>query len=114
MQCPECKDELGARATYCQCGWKKSAQRAQPPAVHISCAHADCGIRAMCKIKTKTGWANLCWQHYDKHYADEAHANLDKYGLACLPDETTEEHVSRMREFVKSGLKRFAGRARAA
>lgn len=54
---------------------------AQPPATSVPCAHDTCGIAAMCKIRTPTGWANLCWQHYDAHYAAQARANCAARGL---------------------------------
>lgn len=115
MQCPDCKQELGNRATYCPCGWRKAQSRTdKPEPVYVPCAYADCGIAAMCKIKTKTGWANLCWQHYDKHFAEQAVENLDKYGMERQPDETRQEHVARMREFVRHGFRAFKGDRQAA
>jgi hypothetical protein len=75
---------------------------------NVPCAHADCGIAAMCKIKTPTGWANLCWRHYDQHFAQQAVDNLDKYGMEIQPDETRAEHVQRMRLFVRRGIRRMA------
>jgi hypothetical protein len=74
----------------------------------VPCAHEDCNISALCRIKTKTGWANLCWQHYDAHFAEQAIDNLSNWGMEIQPDETREEHVQRMREFVKTGFKRMA------
>jgi hypothetical protein len=65
---------------------------------------------ALCKIHTKTGLASLCQTHYYRHFADEAHANLDKYGLAKDFDETNADHVLRMREFVKMGLRKMSMR----
>jgi hypothetical protein len=108
MQCPDCKQELGARATYCPCGWKKATQaREQPHDAPVPCAHSGCGIRAMCRIRTATGWANLCWQHYDAHFSQKAIDNLDKYGMERQADETRAEHVMRMRKFVREGFKKI-------
>lgn len=73
----------------------------------LPCSHQDCRIPAMCRIKTKTGWANMCNKHYDQYYSDQAHASLDKYGLAKQFDETNAEHVARMREFVRQGFKKI-------
>tara|TARA_R110000868_G_C10934434_1_gene766600 strand:+ start:1360 stop:1722 length:363 start_codon:yes stop_codon:yes gene_type:complete len=109
MQCPECKTQLGLRATYCGCGWRKAAPKREysQEASNTPCAHEGCGIAAMAKIKVKTGWASLCWQHYDEHFRVEALASLDKWGMARLADEETSEWVARMRQFVKSGFKVF-------
>lgn len=76
----------------------------------VPCAHEGCPLPAMCRVKTKTGWASICHKHYDQHFADEAYASLDKYGLAKLPDETNAEHVARMRDFVRKGFKKFSER----
>ena len=112
--CPKCKTEIG-NSTYCGCGWRgrrhipDNAQDMHANAF-VNCAHADCRLPAMCKIQTKDGWENLCWKHYDRHFADEAYASLDKYGLAKLPDETNKEHTDRMRAFVKAGIRKMANR----
>jgi hypothetical protein len=113
-QCPKCDQEIG-KSTYCGCGWRGRRQVADNPQdlhanAFVDCAHQECRLPAMCKIHTKTGWASLCKKHYDQHFADEAHANLDKYGLAKEPDETTKEHVARMKAFVFAGRKRLAMR----
>lgn len=104
MECPTCKATLHNSAKYCGCGWKRDNHFSNPDPI-IDCAHMGCSIPAKVKIKTKTGYANLCLAHYDKHFADEAQANLDKYGLALMADETRAEHVLRMRQFVKTGFK---------
>tara|TARA_R110000868_G_scaffold120983_1_gene320997 strand:+ start:1212 stop:1550 length:339 start_codon:yes stop_codon:yes gene_type:complete len=112
MECPKCKTEVHNSAKYCGCGWKKqsasTAQRDEP----VRCAHEECGITAMCKIKTPIGWANLCWQHYDEYFAKQAHHNLSKWGLEKLPGEKTSDHVMRMRKFVREGAKKFVERTR--
>jgi hypothetical protein len=69
----------------------------------IPCAHANCGIDAMCRIKTKTGWADVCWQHYDAHYAAQARANCAAKGL-----HTTAQ----LREAWKVGTATLARRMR--
>jgi hypothetical protein len=114
MFCQKCGGTLADNATYCGCGWRKrSASNGdteyQAP---VPCAHNGCGIDAMCRIKTKTGWANLCWHHYDEHYRTEALCNLDKYGLAREPDETNAEWVARMRQFVRAGVRNLTHRAK--
>jgi len=104
FECPECHTQLHHTARYCGCGWKRDNPFNAPTPI-VDCSHMGCRSPAMCKIKTKTGWANLCHTHYDKHFADEAHASLDKYGMARLADESTAEHVLRMREFVRKGVR---------
>lgn len=112
MQCPECKSEIGVKATYCGCGWRRlkvayGSERQES----VRCAHEDCGIAALYKVNTKTGWANFCWQHYDIYFARQAVQNLPKWGMARKEGETQGDHVARMREFVKTGFKRMARRA---
>ena len=112
MDCPRCKTSIPDTARNCSCGWRKrgNVTDAYETSPVVDCAHANCSAPAICRIKTKTGWANVCKNHYDRHYADEAHANLDRYGLAKLPDETNAEHVGRMREFVRAGFKKMVTR----
>ena len=112
MKCPKCPADLAENATYCGCGWKKL----QPRFEHsrdpdVSCAHEDCGIAAMCKVQTKTGWANLCWQHYDSHFARQAVENLASYGMERSNGETQAEHTKRMRYFVKNSFKGFSSKS---
>lgn len=108
MNCNKCGASLHDDATSCGCGWKKLKPKFEDKLDQpVPCAHEDCNISALCRIKTKTGWANLCWQHYDAHFAEQAIDNLSNYGMEIQPDETREEHVQRMREFVKTGFKRL-------
>ncbi len=30
----------------------------------IPCCYVVCGVKAMCRVWTKTGWANVCVPHY--------------------------------------------------
>jgi hypothetical protein len=107
-QCPTCGAPLGKNAAYCGCGWRRITSGFDAPQEpHVNCAHEDCFLSAKVKIKTKTGWANLCAQHYDQHFAKQAVDNLDKYGMERQPDETRQEHVARMRMFVKDGIRRM-------
>lgn len=108
FNCPDCSRTLHVGATYCGCGWKRrKSPFADALEVTVNCAHFNCRNPAKVKIKTKTGHANLCMAHYDQHYRDEALDGLDKLGLAKLPDETTAEHVARMRAYFKKGFKAF-------
>ncbi len=112
--CPRCKSEIGS-SQYCGCGWKarkRPADNAQDyhANAHIDCGFEPCNISAIHKIHTKIGWVKCCQKHYDRYYSDEAHANLDKWGMAKLADETTVEHNARMRKFVSGAKKRFEQR----
>lgn len=111
MECPKCQQTLHATAKYCGCGWKYSY--AQTPAPAVNCAYANCQTPAMCRIKTKTGWANFCDYHYNRHFTDQAHANLDKYGLERLADETQHEHTARLRQAFRTGLAKFNAKTKA-
>lgn len=94
MECPKCHGELHDGAKFCGCGWKRGS--APVASERVPCAHDGCGIAAMCKIKTETGWANLCWQHYDAHFAEQGRKNSERLGL-----KTGAEHRAWMRENMK-------------
>ncbi len=103
MECQRCGNELGARATYCPCGWRK-ASKYQPAQQHVSvpCAHDGCGIDAMCKIKVSaTAWANLCWQHYDAHFLKQGQETCARLGL---------DTVEKQRAYFRAGFRKLAGR----
>jgi len=109
MECQKCGSEIG-NARVCGCGWRR--RNPDNPAdlhanSHIQCAFDGCMKSAMVKKLTPTGWVKLCYLHADRMRMDEAHANLDKYGLAKEPDETTAEHTARMREFFRNSFRNF-------
>jgi len=66
-KCGDCGGKLGVKATKCRCGWvMPGAPRdstARPVRV-ISCCFSSCLDGAICRIFTKTGWANVCRGHY--------------------------------------------------
>src|SRR3990167_5430647 len=80
MQCPDCKSPLATNAKYCGCGWKLYGDRNTPPP-RTNCAHDGCGFHAMAKIKTPTGYANLCSVHYAKFFQDQAEKKCVELGL---------------------------------
>jgi len=83
--CPECNARLYPSATRCRCGWKErpaAAHQDRPAAVHVDCAHAGCGSGATVRIKTATGWANLCPWHYDRHFLARAEATCARLRLS--------------------------------
>jgi len=60
--CPECGAPIGKGAYKCRCGWKGSASPSFVSA--IACAYLPCEKPALCRVFTKTGWANVCTDHY--------------------------------------------------
>jgi hypothetical protein len=112
MQCPKCKNELGDGATHCGCGWRKLTPRFESRNdAPVPCYDPACGIAAMCKILVDGAWRNLCWQHYDMHFQQQAIDNLDNYGMERQADETRAEHTKRMISFVKRRFKRIGAGA---
>lgn len=69
MLCPECKRRIADIAESCKCGWTKGNVAAGR---YVHCAYEDCGIGALARVKTVTGWANFCAEHYEKYFSDEA------------------------------------------
>ena len=95
-ECPECKNEIG-RANYCPCGWKRHA-KAKGPVIgpRADCGYEGCGIESMCKIKTKTGWLNVC----DDHYRIYHHAKAEQYCRELGLTTTAQKRVY-FREQIK-------------
>lgn len=77
-------------------------KREQLEATEISrppCAHETCGSYAWVKIRTKTGWANLCVTHYELHFAKQGDRAMTAMGLDRWQDEDRE--AWRKRVFAK-------------
>lgn len=74
--CPECKAKLSPLAEACRCGWEKSSGP-----VTYSCAHTTCQKKAIARIETQTGWANVCIGHYEKYYLQKAQQKCADMGL---------------------------------
>lgn len=112
MQCPKCKCEINNGARYCGCGWKKRADTSEQYHAdsHVECSDSGCKTSALYKILKTTGWSKLCEYHYNTHFADQARSNLIKWGMARSHGETSEQHIKRMRHFVKTAFKGFAGK----
>lgn len=63
--CPDCGSGLGASATKCRCGWTYSGNVvAFMP--RIDCSFSGCSANAICRVFTKTGWAKVCMNHYER------------------------------------------------
>ena len=64
MICSNCRRRLRADATSCLCG--KFGAASQIIRRVITCCFDGCPEGAICRILTKTGWANVCLGHYPK------------------------------------------------
>lgn len=79
--CPKCDTEIGA-AAYCGCGWKRGAKaRDTGPERRCDCCYEGCSHDAMVKIKTPTGWANMCLDHYAIYHHAKAEKHCRDLGL---------------------------------
>ena len=63
-KCPECGGKLGVEAIKCRCGWSAASQVREPRTV--PCCFVGCIEKAMCRVWTKTGWADVCVTHYQE------------------------------------------------
>lgn len=102
MNCPDCHRVIADDATLCRCGWTKVGPDGRE---RVHCAHDACGIPALCRVQTPTGWANFCLPHYERYHADRAHEGLAEKDLERLPDETKSEHTQRLRAWFKAHAK---------
>lgn len=62
----------------------------------IDCAHANCMSPAICRVKRKQGWANLCDFHYANDNLDESRAYCEKHGL-----NTIEKKIAHIKAMLK-------------
>ena len=65
--CPDCGGKIGIKATRCRCGWKMPGtpqRNDRPIQPAIQCCFQGCAEASICRIFTKTGWANVCRTHY--------------------------------------------------
>lgn len=87
--CPKCESEIGTSA-YCVCGWTRKKNQSIPnPAIdaqRIAEAH---------------------WR--DEQAARDHQSRADAYcasvGLSRRPGETSEQHINRMREWVRAKVR---------
>lgn len=75
-----------------------------PPA-QAPCAHETCDLSAICKVKTKTGWANFCEPHYVMHFDNEARKRFTELGLDRGANETREDHRKRVMAHIRAKFK---------
>jgi hypothetical protein len=64
-------------------------QEPEPRHQLIDCAYASCMSHAICKVKRKQGWANLCHFHYANDNADSSYDYCARHGLT-----TTEAKIA--------------------
>jgi len=93
--CPDCGSSIGAGAYKCRCGWKASASESSQPMMRIECAYSSCLQGAIAKVKTNTGWANLCIGHYETQHQGVAIDYADEHGI-----KTPSDHILHMRKLV--------------
>jgi len=62
--CANCKRRLRQDATSCVCGKFEGQSQIMRPV--IACCFQGCADGAICRLWTKTGWANVCRTHYGK------------------------------------------------
>jgi hypothetical protein len=112
--CPRCNEPLYS-PNSCRCGWRARVRQerhtAEAPA-YVACAHEGCRESALCRIRTATGWANLCMPHYEQHYARIGDAATAAHGLDKHQDETRAEWKKRVFAHWKTLAKRAAARHR--
>lgn len=97
--CPRCGDFLADPKECRACGWKtraRSERKQDDPPPHVPCAYMSCQESARSKVRTATGWANLCPKHYETHYARIGDKAMTEHGLDKLSDETQAEWKKRV------------------
>ena len=82
--CPDCNKSIAVTATRCRCGWKEHAATQTRP--HVDCCFEGCGKSAIVKERTKTGWANVCYDHMMKLANDSAKEYCANLGLYTPED----------------------------
>jgi hypothetical protein len=88
-QCPDCDRMLAPGATLCRCGWK------QPERTVIS--RVDVIARAERQVYGD-----------ETEFQQRCRDGLKAKGLERLPGESSEQHIARMRAWIKGrGMKRF-------
>src|SRR3990167_4527873 len=78
MICSNCKRRLKPDARACLCGWTAAAEEGKR---RIECAYSPCTASALVRVKTKTGWANLCYDHNIRQHTELAEKRCIELGL---------------------------------
>ena len=80
-------------------------QYVDTPRAFVQCAPMACQTGAIVYVKTRTGWADFCEKHARDYHQAEAEEYLVSVGLEKRPDETREQHIERMRTWIKKKVK---------
>jgi hypothetical protein len=73
----------------------------------IPCAHESCGISAITRVKTPTGWAKFCLEHYEDYFKRLAAKNFTALGLDRWPNESYDDWRARISEYTKLIVKKM-------
>lgn len=84
---------------------KKTQSYERDPLPQVQCCFAMCQTRATMRIRTKTGWANVCPEHDIELHNREAKDWLRENGLERQPGESMREWTSRALAHVRRGRK---------
>ena len=108
MQCPDCRESLRLYAKSCKCGWSVAPKKGGGTPFErpmVSCAHDGCGFHAFVKIKTPTGYANLCEADYAAHFQKIAVNNCLDRGLSTPAQcrQWIRDNQLRMKNFAGAG-----------
>ena len=99
MKCPKCGTYNAPAAKDCKdCGtvFAELRKELDDNARFCQCSHTDCTTPAICRIKTPTGWANMCQQHYDDWHLNLARDYCTWRGL---------DSRAKQRDYIKTTLK---------
>lgn len=86
-ECPKCETEIGY-ANHCGCGWKRPAKKLgyiEPD--RVKCCHDTCFRSSKLKVRTPTGWANFCDEHYELYFKDQAKKNCEALNLKTTAEK---------------------------
>lgn len=95
--CPRCQNPIPDQAESCRCGWRERTTR-QATASHeprVDCGYNGCYTESFCKLRTPTGWLNVCEQHYRQYHHDKAEKHCNDKGL-----DTTAKRKAYLREIT--------------
>mgnify|MGYP001614208056 CR=1 FL=1 len=61
-KCPDCFRKIRPDQIRCVCGWTSFTLQQ----MRVACCYLPCMENAIARVWTATGWANVCWPHYEK------------------------------------------------
>lgn len=108
--CPKCRAPIKRDDKECSdCGvvfaHVRSTSRPQyyEPLPYVHCAHDGCPDGATTRVKTATGHANFCLQHYDEYFTEQARMYCVSRGL-----DTTAKQFKFCKETIAGMRKKIA------